>query len=253
MSQILAGGEPFYFPGGSTGCLLIHGFTASPQEMRRLGEHLAGAGHTVLGVRLPGHATALEDMLRIRWTDWQAAVIDGVHILGGTCSRIVPVGLSLGGALALLLAAEQPVAAVAALSTPFRPQADRRLALLRHLTWLVRTWPKGPPDWHDPQAQTERVAYTAYPLRAVAEVDATLAAMRASLPRLAAPVLLMHSAEDDFVPPDNMQQIAGAIASGRVETALVTNSNHILTCDAARQVVFERVSAFISRHVGNAP
>ena len=29
--------EPFYFPGNKTGCLLIHGFTGSPGEMRPLG------------------------------------------------------------------------------------------------------------------------------------------------------------------------------------------------------------------------
>lgn len=252
MSQLLPGGEPFFLPGGSTGCLLIHGFTASPQEMRRLGNHLAGEGNTVLGIRLPGHASALPDMLRVRWTDWHAAVLDGVRLLGGMCSQIVPVGLSLGGALALHLASQQPVAAVIALSTPYRQPFDRRLAVLRHLTWLVRFWPKGPPDWHDPQAQAERVAYPAYPLRTVAEVDATLAAMRGGLGRIQAPVLLMHSAEDDFVLPDNMQRIADGITAARPETALVTHSNHIITCDSARQIVFERVAEFISGHTGDS-
>lgn len=253
MKRIMSGAEPFFFPGGRTGCLLIHGFTASPQEMRRLGEHLAGEGHTVLGLRLPGHASAPSDMLRVRWRDWYAAVLDGAFLLNGMCSRLVPVGLSLGGALALRLAAEQPVAAVVALSTPYRQPADRRLAMLRHLTWIVRFWPKGPPDWRDPQAQAERVAYPAYPLRTVAEVEATLAAMRAGLARIRAPVLLMHSAEDDFVPPDNMQLIAGQITGGNVETVLVSRSNHIITCDASRQLVFERVAEFISRNTRDAP
>ncbi len=253
MSQLLPGGEPFFLPGGSTGCLLIHGFTASPQEMRRLGDHLAGEGHTVLGVRLPGHATVLTDMLRVRWTDWYAATLDGACLLSDMCARIVPVGLSLGGALALRLAAEQPVAAAVALSTPYRQPPDRRLAVLRHLTWIVRFWRKGPPDWRDPQAQAERVAYPAYPLRAIAEVDATLAAMRSTLESIRAPVLLMHSAEDDFVRPDNMGLIAGNITASRVETALVTHSNHIITCDAARQLVFKRVAEFISRHTCDAP
>jgi carboxylesterase len=235
------------------GCLLIHGFTASPQEMRGLGEHLAGAGYTVLGVRLPGHATALPDMLRVRSTDWYAAVLDGARLLGDMCPGIVPVGMSLGGALALRLAAEQPVAGVVALSTPYDQPADPRLKVLRHLTWLVRFWPKGPPDWRDPHAQAERVAYSAYPLRAVREVEATLAAMRAGLAHIHSPVLLMHSAEDDFVLPDNLQQIAREISAGNVETVLVTHSNHILTCDAARHLVFERVADFVARQSGEAP
>ncbi len=49
--MILPGAEPFMHRGGPTGCLLIHGFTASPQEMRGLGEHLASPGHTAVGIR----------------------------------------------------------------------------------------------------------------------------------------------------------------------------------------------------------
>jgi carboxylesterase len=49
---IIPSAEPFYFPGGKTGCLLVHGFTGSPKEMRWMGEYLAGQGYTVLGVRL---------------------------------------------------------------------------------------------------------------------------------------------------------------------------------------------------------
>ena len=57
MSYIIPGSEPFYLPGGSTGCLLLHGFSATPEEMRPLGEFLASKGYSVIGVRLAGHAT----------------------------------------------------------------------------------------------------------------------------------------------------------------------------------------------------
>ena len=41
---IVPGAEPFFFgvpPGDRVGCLLLHGFTAMPEEMRWLGESLA--------------------------------------------------------------------------------------------------------------------------------------------------------------------------------------------------------------------
>ncbi len=44
-----------------TGCLLLHGFTGTPKEMRMLGDSLASDGHTVLAPRLFGHATDPED------------------------------------------------------------------------------------------------------------------------------------------------------------------------------------------------
>jgi len=57
MGYIVPNSEPFFFPGGQTGCLLMHGFTAMPEEMQPLGEFLASGGYSVLGMRLAGHAT----------------------------------------------------------------------------------------------------------------------------------------------------------------------------------------------------
>lgn len=37
---------PFFFHRGSTGALLLHGFTSTPFEVRELGERLAEAGIT---------------------------------------------------------------------------------------------------------------------------------------------------------------------------------------------------------------
>ena len=49
---IIKNAEPFFFPGNTTGCLLIHGFSSSPREMQPLGDFLAGKEYTVLGIRL---------------------------------------------------------------------------------------------------------------------------------------------------------------------------------------------------------
>ena len=66
----IAYSQPFYFPGDSRGCLLIHGFTGSPSEMLPLGQYLNNLGYTVHGVRLKGHGTTLQDMAHTRWKDW---------------------------------------------------------------------------------------------------------------------------------------------------------------------------------------
>ena len=61
--------EPFYFPGNRVGCLLIHGFSGSPSEMRFMGERLAKAGWTVSGILLSGHGTTPEQMAKTTWED----------------------------------------------------------------------------------------------------------------------------------------------------------------------------------------
>jgi carboxylesterase len=62
-------GEPFFYKGGTTGCLLVHGFTGTPDEMRPLGKHLSDNGFTALGIRLFAHSTKPADMTRARWQD----------------------------------------------------------------------------------------------------------------------------------------------------------------------------------------
>ena len=43
---IIPSAEPFYYQGNKIGCLLIHGFTGTPKEMRLMGEYLANQGYT---------------------------------------------------------------------------------------------------------------------------------------------------------------------------------------------------------------
>src|SRR5512134_2216381 len=122
MSQIIPTAEPFFFLGDSSkpACLLIHGFTGAPKEMRWMGDYLHQRGYTCLGVRLAGHATDPEDMVRARWTDWTASVEDGYQLLRGVTENIVLAGLSMGGVLALLMSTRLNVRGVVTMSAPAR-------------------------------------------------------------------------------------------------------------------------------------
>ena len=255
MNQIMEGGEPFYFPGNPMGCLLIHGFTGTPKEMRTLGEHLAAEGYTVLGVRLFGHATRMEDLLRARWQDWLACVEDGFHLLGQACSQRILLGLSMGGALALLAGSYLPVQGIVAASTPHSPP-DPRARLLHPLIPLLSTvWryaAKGPPDWVNPQAGVGHLDYPAYPLRGVRQLNLLLAQMRARLAEIRAPVLLIHSRADQGVPPEHAERILQDLTTQNKELFWVERSGHVVVRDAARQQVFQRISQFL-RQVAGGP
>ena len=110
--------EPFFFPGGEPGVLLIHGFLTAPGEMRPLGQYLAAAGMTVSGIRLRGHGTQPEDLAKVSWRDWLADVDAGFTELRRHCAQVCIAGLSLGGALALHAAAHNSVARVVTFSAP---------------------------------------------------------------------------------------------------------------------------------------
>jgi carboxylesterase len=254
MRKILKGGEPFFFPGDEVGCLLTHGFTATPQEVRELGEYLAGQGRTVLGVRLFGHATDVRDMPRARWRDWIASVEDGYHLLKDSCSRIAFLGVSTGGAISLCLAQNLAAIGVVVMSTPHELPYDPRIRLLRPIIRLASIFypfnPKGPPDFFDPEAAKARVQYNHYPLRSVPELDALFSKMRETLPLLELPVLFIHSKEDKFVPPVHMEANFNLLGSKDKSKILIEGSNHIITCDAAREQVFKAANDFVNRNAG---
>jgi carboxylesterase len=257
MIQIMTGAEPFFFPGGRTGCLLVHGFTGTPKEMRSLGEHLARQGLTVLGPRLFGHCTRMEDLYRARWWDWYGSVEDGFHLLRGGCDQVFVMGLSMGGVLSLILAARQPVAGVVPMSTPYDPPDARMnpvlMTVLPVLTLVWRQAAKGPSDWRDPKAAADHLEYPAHAVRGGAEVFRLLIEMRRCLPSIKAPALVMASRGDATVTPPHAQAIYDHLGSTDKTLLFVENSGHVITRDAEREKVFAAAAEFVRRVSGTKP
>jgi carboxylesterase len=247
---IQTGAEPFLFHRGRTGCLLLHGFTAAPQEVLRLGAHLANHGYTALGVRLAGHGTTLEDLARTRWPDWLASAEDGFDLLRGMCDRIVLLGVSMGGLLGILLAAEGAPTGLVLMSTPMTIPAHPLRRWLRLLSPIYARIPKGPADWFDRAAALERVAYPAYPTRSLAEVQELITRARTSLPQVKVPTLVIHSLNDTFVVPSNAEIVLAMLGASDKRLLLVEGSNHLVTLDAARDTVLDAALAFVRRVAG---
>ncbi len=254
---------PFLFPGGPVGCLLLHGFTATPNVMRWMGEYLAREGHTVMGVRLPGHGTHPRDLTRVRWQDWMHTVEDGYHMLRSACQHVFVIGHSTGGALALLLAAKLPLQGVVGLSTLIKIPDEARFRTIRRLPYAVRMkifrlysrvkpfLAKGPPHWYDTQAQQAYITYPVNPFHAVLELRLLLEEMSLRLPAVTAPVLLIHSRGDRFVRPFNAERILQKLGSPRKEILWVEKSGHILPMDAERERAFAAIASFIREEIEN--
>jgi carboxylesterase len=253
MPQIIPTAEPFFFPGGRTGCLLVHGFTGAPKEMRWMGEYLAREGFSTLGVRLTGHATRPQDMARSRYTDWIASVEDGYHLLSGAADRIYLVGLSMGGVLALLMASRLPVKGLVAMSTPYKLPDDPRLPYAKYLALLKPYLPKNarglPPDtgWFDKAAWKEHISYPENPLRSITELVLLLDEMRHALPAVRVPALLVHSHDDNYVVKDSMQSIYRDLGTADKTTLWVEGSGHVIPREPAREQVFRAAAEFIRR------
>jgi carboxylesterase len=191
-------------------------------------------------------------MIRSRSVDWIASVEDGYQLLRGLADHIYLIGLSMGGVLSLLMSTQLDVMGVVAISTPYRLLPDWRLNFIEFLSLFQPFMPKvkSPPGsgWFDQEAFREHVSYPQNPVRSIAELNKLTAQMRAVLPRVQVPVLLIHSKQDKYVLPENMELIYRELVNARDRTKFyVSNSGHVITRDAARDQVFNEVAEFIGR------
>ena len=245
--MIIPTAEPFFFPGNETGCLLIHGLTGTPKEMRWMGEYLATKGHTVFGIRLFGHATQPEDLKRARWQDWLTNAEEGWYLISSMVTRVFLVGLSMGGALSLLLASKFPSAGVVIMATPHHLPDDPRVHWIRLLNHLVPYIPKGPPDWFDLDAYKEQASYKVNATRGFIELNNLLSQMDTILPKVKVPTLLIYSKNDNVVKlrDGHMQIIYDKLGSLNKRKLVIEKSGHVIPRDLQRYFVFEAVANFI--------
>jgi len=239
--------EPFFIPGGKIGCLLIHGFTGSPKEMRMLADSLAQEKYTILGVRLTGHATDLKDMAHTNWRDWLGSVEDGLNLLKGCTEKQVVMGLSMGGILSLIAAARYEVSGVVSFSAPYDLPPDPRAKFLPILRWLVPYVEKGKPDWRNQEAASNHVDYPLYPTRSVLELQKLMTLMRSELPKVKVPALLVQSHGDAGIPAESMDIIFDAISSTDKTKLWVENSGHVVIREPERETIFTAVKQFLKR------
>lgn len=239
--------EPFFIPGGKTGCLLVHGFTGTPKEMRMLGDSLALSGYTVLAPRLFGHATQPGDMRRARWSDWVASVEDGMNLLKGCTDRQFVMGLSMGGVLALIAAARFDFIGAVTFSAPSSLSNDSRSFLIPLLGRLNLHIAKGKPDWRNLEAAKDHRDYPYYPSRAILELDRLIKVMREELKKVRTPTLLVQSKGDTTIPSESMDYLYQNISSKDKSKFWVENSGHVVIREPEREMIFSEVKSFMQR------
>ena len=246
----------FSLPGTQRiGCVLVHGFSATAQEMRPLGEALAARGFPVEGLLLPGHGTTLDAFARVSFEDWYVAVMAGVERLRRHVPRVAIAGMSMGALLALLAAARRPdlVDALALYAPALELAADRRwlLRLLTSIPGLPRLLPTIPKGGgrgiSDPAARAASPAYDRVPLPAIAELLTLKRLTRSVLARVTQPTLVMHGRHDQTVPIDVVQILEHELTASWIETEILERSWHVITLDVEREHVAERTADFLAR------
>jgi len=183
----------------------------------------------------------------MKWQDWLESVEDGYCLLKGMADKIFVMGLSMGGILSLLFAAHQPVAGIVVMSVPYDLPNDPRLRFLHLLSGIVPNVGKGPADWHNLEAAKDHVEYPYLPTKGIIQLHDLLKEMRAALPKVTAPVLLIHSRMDESVAPQNADLIFARLGSQDKHILWVENSGHVIPREPDRHLAFKAADEFVQR------
>ncbi|MDQ2649391.1 MAG: alpha/beta fold hydrolase [Actinomycetota bacterium] len=242
------GCEPWTSPaGGPNGALVLHGFTGTPISMRGVAGALADAGFAVSLPRLPGHGTAVEDMLETGWDDWLAEAERALAALQQRCAdgRIVVVGLSMGGSLTLALATTHPeLAGIVCINTPVSAPEGMEAFLTELADGGTEVMDGIGGDIADPEG--DEMAYPGTPVRPLLSMLAAADTVGARLGDIAQPVLVITSRQDHVVDPTNSDLLASSV-SGPVERLWLEKSYHVATVDYDKAEVQSATVDFATR------
>ncbi|MBC7258778.1 MAG: alpha/beta fold hydrolase [Chloroflexi bacterium] len=237
------------------GVLNLHGFTSSLDCVNGLNPYIEALG---LPYRMPvlrGHMQTPEALIGVTWRDWYADAEAALKDLLTEAEKAVVVGLSMGGLVALHLAAEHPdqvdaialVAAALKLRNPLAP--GNALAFLQPIVGkLVRWWPM-PPNYADKELEKYDTNYDRAPMDAILSFLDYTTYVEGRLPEVRAPALIIQSHKDQTVAPNSAQIIHDRIASTDKRIVWFERSHHEMMRDLEREKVFETIQAFLKERL----
>jgi carboxylesterase len=199
-------------PGGKTrgGMLLVHGFTATPWEMRDLAEGLAAEGYAALAVRLPGHGTRAEDLAARNRHEWFAAVAEGYQLLSQARQPVFGIGMSTGGLLLAMLAGTRPLAGLTLLSPYLR--LAHPLAPLAGILQYWHPFQERPLEEGD-----EGHYYRRRPLAGIVQLRRLSRELAPRLSQLTLPALVIAAEGDETVDVDSGLELFRRLGSRHKE------------------------------------
>jgi carboxylesterase len=250
---VVVGGEGFVLDRpDAPAVLLLHGGGDTPQTLRYLGAELYARGFHVAAPLLPGHGRSVREFTRVTAAQLIDATNTRYRELRASHEWVAVIGLSMGGALAVQLAAESPDLPALGLVAPYLgmpPRIERAARFSRLWGFFVPIVRSGDKlSILDPQELDRSLAYgvfTAAALRALR--DLMLGAVEA-LPRVAAPTLMIQSRTDNRVSAADTERAFARLGAREKRIEWITGAGHVITVDFGRERVIASLVAWMESH-----
>lgn len=253
---VVPGAGEIRLRGGSAAVLLLHGAGDTPHSLRYLATDLHARGYTVHAPLLPGHGTTIRDFAQSTAERWLEAAGAAYRALRREHAWVAIVGQSMGGALAVQVAATAPELPALTLLAPYlaMPRMLQWVGRLAPLWSIVQPYPSSESvgSVQDPAEQGRSLGYGFFPPRALRALQLTARRAWAALPAVEAPTLVVQSSEDNRIAPADAERAFARLGARDKRLVWVEGAGHVLTVDYGREKLFQRVGDWLEEH-GGAP
>jgi carboxylesterase len=240
--------------GRNPSVLALHGFGATPAEVKLVVEAAHELGLRAHAPLLPGHGLHVRELARMRWPDWSAAARGAFDELAAQGGPVIVAGLSMGSLLTLELATLYPdqIAGIVLLAPAIRlswPFPSLALALVSALGLPDFVVPKRTPDIRDARQRRQQRTYSADPWRAGNEVRLAGQRLARELGKVRCPAFIAHGAHDHICPVSNAHRVFLQLGTPieDKELLILPRSFHVITRDVERALLRARIQAFLFR------
>jgi carboxylesterase len=257
-APVLKGADSIELRGtGPLGVLLLHGFGDTPQTLSLLARRLNQKGYGVFAPLLPGHGGTIDAFTSSSADEWIAAARDAYSQVRRRHNSVAVVGLSMGGALAVILAAEhRDIPAIALIAPYLGMPRVLRMAATTHWVWgrlAGNVNARNPRSIRDPIEREKNLAYGQVNGRALYELLRVVRKGRKALSAVRSPTLIVQSKEDPRISPRVAEFAASRIGAADTRVVWTEGAGHIITVDYGRERVFDEVERWLASHGPSGP
>jgi carboxylesterase len=251
---IIVGGAGFELaqPNGPA-VLILHGAGDTPQTVRYLAEALHARGFHVVAPLLPNHGRTIRDFSKLTADALTDAAFESYHALRSGRSWVGLIGVSMGGALAIQVAAATPDLPALGLVAPYlamRPRATRLARTSRIWGLVVPAFASSEGfSIRDPEERRKSLAYGAFTAGALRALYVTVQRAVTALPRVAAPTLVIQSREDNRIGVEDAERAFARLGAREKRLEWIAGAAHIITVDFGREHVIELLASWMKERL----